>query len=66
MSSSRIVKEEFTMTERSTHWNVHYPGEVYSNDIRLEIPMTEQEVRANEREVIGVKRLPDGIEFWIA
>ena len=53
-------------TEMSAHWKVHYPGEVYANDIRLNIPMDEQEVRANEREVIGVKRLPNGIEFWIA
>lgn len=54
------------MTERSDHWMVHYPGEVYANDIRLDDCLNEQEVRANEREVIGVKRLPDGIEFWIA
>lgn len=54
------------MTERSTHWMVHYPGEVYANDIRFETPMNEQGVRANEREILEVKRLPNGIEFWIA
>lgn len=53
------------MTQRSTHWSVHYQGEVYAYNIRLNFAMNEQEVRANEREMLGVKRLPDGIEFWI-
>jgi len=53
------------MTPTSTHWMVHYPGEVYGNDIRLKQPMNEKEVRQNEREVLGVSRLPNGIEFWI-
>jgi len=61
-----VIKGEYTMTRRSTHWKVHYPGEVYANDIRLETLMNEQEVRANEREILGVKKLPDEMEFWIA
>ena len=53
-------------TERSTHWKVHYPGEVYATDIRLDPPKSEREVRANERDILEVKRLPYGMEFWIA
>ncbi len=53
------------MTLTSAHWMVHYPGEVYANDIQLKKPMNEQEVRQNEREILGVDRLPNGIEFWI-
>jgi len=52
--------------KRSTHWKVHYPGEIYANDIRLDIPMNEREVRANEREILKVKKLPYEMEFWIA
>ena len=51
---------------KSTHWWVHYPGEVYANDIHFRKPLDEQEVRQNEREILGVSRLPNGIEFWIA
>jgi hypothetical protein len=66
VSSSRIVKEEYTMTGRSTHWKVHYPGEVYAGDLRFYIPQNEQQVRQYLRDVEEIPRLPNGLEVWIA
>ena len=49
---------------RSAHWSVHYPGEVYANDLRFNKPLNESEVRAYLRDFHKVERLSNGLEVW--
>lgn len=51
--------------KRSTKWFVHYPGEVYANDLHFKKPLNEPEVRAYLRELHNTKRLSNGLEVWI-
>jgi|GEM_PF-5230756 len=59
-------KIKFTSPPRkSTHWCVKLPGEVYANDIRFEKPEDERAAREYMRQyLLGVKRLPNGTQFW--
>jgi len=52
--------------QRSSHWKVHYPSEVYAGDLRFYIPQNEQQVRQYLRDVEEIPRLPNGLEIWIA
>lgn len=50
----------------SSHWMVHYPGEVYANDLRFNKPASKREVLDYLRRFHNVKRLTRGTEVWIA
>lgn len=52
------------MSNKSTHWHVHYPGEVYAGDLQFYTPQNEQQVRHYLRDVEEIERLPDGLELW--
>lgn len=44
---------------------VHYPGEVYGNDLRFDEPLNELEVRSYLRDFHNTPRLSNGIAVWI-
>jgi len=45
-------------------WWVHYPGEVYANDMDFYEPVTRKTATNRARDWLGVKRLPNGTEIW--
>ena len=51
------------MKKRSKWW-VHYPGEVYANNIDFKKPVTKEVAKAEARSWLGTKRLPPGTEIW--
>ena len=51
--------------KKSCKWWVHYPGEVYANDMDWCEPVTRKESTDRARNWLGVKRLPHGTEIWI-
>ena len=53
------------MAQRSTHWMVKLPGEVYANDLEFKKPLNEPEVREYLREYYNVKKMFKGTEVWI-
>lgn len=50
--------------KRSKHWSVHYPGEVYANDLRFNAALNEIEVRKYLRDLHKTTRLSNGLEVW--
>lgn len=52
------------MVIKSKYWKVHYLGACYANDLEYNDPLTEQEVRQDLREVLGVDKLPAGTEVY--
>lgn len=52
------------MSQKSDHWMVKLPGEVYANDLRFTQPVGIEEAKQAMRDRLKVKRLPRGTEFW--
>ena len=55
---------EILMVKKRYKWWVHYPGEVYANDMDWYEPVDEETARKRARRWLGVKRLPRGTEIW--
>ncbi len=53
------------MSGKSCRWWVHYPGEVYANNMDFYHPVSEETAKQEARDWLGVTRLPKGTEVWI-
>ena len=49
---------------KSYLWYFRLPGMFPAHDVRFEARFTESQARAYMRYHLGLKRLPNGTEFW--